>query len=375
MRRRATLAAGLAVCGLALAACDSQEPQARPLTPVRVQTVASQDSASGLRYTASIAPKKSVNVAFKVGGYIESILQEKGADGKPRDIQTGDPTTAGMVLAKVKEEEYRDKVKEAKAQLAQARAAMSKADSDFKRAKSLFSTQSMTAPEFDTYKKEYQTAHAAVAGAKAQLDQAELNLSYCKLKSPLAGVVLQRNIEVGALVTAGSVGFVVADVSAVKAVFGVPDVVLKHVKAGSPLSIATASLPDRRFAEKVTSVAAAADSATRVFEVEVTVPNPQGLLKPDMVASLQVPTGAKAAGPSIAVPIAAIVRAKTDPNGYAVYIADGGSSEPVVRLQTVQVGQIFGNSAAVTSGLKSGDRVVVFGATLLTDGEKVRVIP
>ena len=203
MRDPLSFAAVCIIGGLALSACDVGEPQKQPLTPVRVETVERHELGTSLRYTANIVPAKSVNVAFKVGGYIQKILQEKGVDNKPRDVQTGDRVKSGTVLAQVDEQSYKDQVKESSAQLAQARAALTKADSDYKRAKILFGEQSMTAPEFDSYKKEYQSAVAAVAGAKAQHDLAVTNLNYCRLASPLGGVVLQRNIDVGTLVAPG----------------------------------------------------------------------------------------------------------------------------------------------------------------------------
>lgn len=360
---------------LAFPACRSEAPAARPLTPVRVQKIETRETSPGLRYSANLEAQRSVNVAFKVDGYVATIHQEQGADGKPRDIQTGDAVTKGMVLAGIDDEAYRDKVKEANAQLAQANAALTKAESDYKRANALFSTQSMTAPEFDTYKKEYQSAQAAVQGARAQLDQAKLNLRYCQLASPLDGIVLQRQIEVGTLVAPGAVAFVVADVSEVKAVFGVPDVMLADTREGDALSITTQSLPERTFRGTVTSISAAADSSTRVFDVEVTLSNADGVLKPGMVAALDVPRARGEPNAVAVVPISAIVRAKSDPKGYAVYVVDGGDADAVVHLRDISVGEILGNSVAVTAGLDAGVAVVVYGATLVSDGERVRVIP
>lgn len=366
---------GLVLAALALVRCDSETPQPEPLTPVRVETVESHDVGGGLRYSATIAPKTSVDVSFRVSGNIESITQETGADGQPRDIQTGDTVNKDAILAQVGEQDYQDKVKEAKAQLGQAQAALTKANSDFKRASALYNEQSMTGTEYDTYKKEYQNAQAEVAGAKAQLDQAQLELSYCKLRSPLAGVVLQRNVEVGTLVSPGTVGFVVADVSSVKAVFGVPAAVLKDVKEGSQLSITTASLPNQSFPGTVTSIAAQADSSTRVFQVEVTVPNEKGLLRPNMVASLDLPSANTQAQSLIVVPIAAVVRAKDKADGYAVFVVDGSGQEQTVRQTDIDVGDVLGDGVTVTSGLKTGEQVVVYGATQVSDGQKVRVIP
>lgn len=375
MRTNIILTAALLTASLALPGCNSEKPLAAPLTPVRVQTVQLKDAQTGLRYTANIEANHTVTLAFQVGGYVKSILQQTGADGKPREIQSGDPVSKGTVLAKIDKQPYQDKVEEAKSQLDEARAALRKAQADFRRANALFKSQSMTAPEFDSYKKELQTTEAAVAGAKAQLDQAVVELGYCKLTSPLDGVVLQRNIEVGTLVGAGTVSFTIADIRSVKAMFGVPESVVRNVQEGSPMSIALPSEPERKFAGRITSIAASADSSTRVFQVEVTVPNEEKILKPGMVATLSLTKGGGRTGALAVVPLAAIVRSKNDPEGYAVYRVNSEGSEATVHLQDVQVGPILGNSAAITAGLKAGDQVVVFGVTLVTDGAKVSVIP
>ncbi len=370
---------GIAACGvaglLALGGCDDKKAASAPPTPVRVEVVQTHSLGSTLQYSANIVPAKQVNLAFKVGGYVTWILQKTGADGKQRDVQTGDAVESGTVLARVDPKPYQEKVEGAQSQLDEAKAALRKGQNDYRRASALYKEQSMTAPEFDTYKKEFQSAQAAVAGATAQLDEAEINLKYTNLTAPLTGLILDRDIEVGALAAPGSVGFVLGDVSSVKVVFGVPAAVLGDVKEGSPMAITTESEPGRRFDGTITSIAAAADSSTRVFNVEVTVPNADGMLKPGMVASLAVARGAAPAGNAAVVPLSSIVRSKTDPNGYAVFVADGTGEEPTARLQDVKVGQIRGDTIAVTDGIKSGDRVVVYGATLIHDGAQVRIIP
>jgi multidrug efflux system membrane fusion protein len=254
---------GWLVLAVVLSACDSQEPGPPAPTPVRIEAVTPQKPQETLHYSANIEPAKSVDLAFKVGGYIKEILQVAGTDGQMRDIQAGDPASQDTVLAAVDPQQYDDQVKEAKSQLATANAALKKGDADFKRATTLYNSQSMTAPEYDSYQKEFESAQAAVAGAKAQLNDADVNLGYTKLKAPLTGVILQRNVEVGTLVSPQSVAFVTADVSSVKAVFGVPDVRLKDVKLGDSLSVTNESYPDRSFDGKITEIAPAADSSTR----------------------------------------------------------------------------------------------------------------
>jgi multidrug efflux system membrane fusion protein len=361
----------------ALAACDSEEPGEQPLTPVRVEAVQARAPQESVRYSANIQPQTSVDLAFKVSGYVKELLQVPGTDGSggsDRNVQAGDSVAEGTVLAKVDPQPFDDQVKEAKAQLASADAALKKADADFKRATALYDSQSMTAPEYDTYKKEFESAQAGVAGAKAQLDNAKVNLGYTDLKAPLSGVILQRNVEVGTLAAPDSTAFVIADTSSVKAVFGVPDVRLKDVKLGDALSVTNETYPDRSFAGKVTEISPAADSATRVFNVEITLPNSDGLLKAGMVVSLALATGPPAE-PLTLVPLTAVVRGPSGPEAYAVYVVVKQGQSDVARLKEVQLGQVTGNEVAVTDGLEAGEQVIVTGATLVGDGKDVKVIP
>lgn len=369
----APLVSALALAAL-LAACKEQQPGPPPPTPVRILEVTAHKPHETLRYSANIEADTSVDLAFKVGGYIKEIKQLAGSDGQTRDVQAGDPATKDEVLAAVDPQQYDDQVKEAKAQLASAEAALKKAEADFKRAKVLYDSQSMTAPEYDTYRKEYESAQAGVSGAKAQLNDAQVNLGYTKLKAPLTGVILQRNIEVGTLVSPETVAFVVADVSSVKAVFGVPDVRLKNVKVGDSLAVTNESYPDRSFSGKITEIAPAADSSTRVFDVQITLPNSDKLLKVGMVVSLALSSGASAA-PMILVPLTAVVRGPSGPDAYAVYLFDQKGQSEVARLKEVQLGEVSGNEVAVTGGLAAGDKIIVTGATLVGDGKDVKVIP
>jgi multidrug efflux pump subunit AcrA (membrane-fusion protein) len=70
-----------------------------------------------------------------------------------------------------------------------------------------------------------------------------------------------------------------------------------------------------------------------------------------------------------------VLRAKTDPNGYAVMLLEDAKDGPVVRLQDVKLGAVHGDNIAVIDGVKAGEKVVVVGATLVHDGERVQVIP
>ena len=358
-----------------IAACNrEQEDHKKQSIPVRIQAVQLHDSNKGVRYSASVIPVTQVNLAFKANGYIESIYQTRSPEGQMRDITQGEKVNRGMTLAHIKDNEYRDKVKEARGNLGSAQAAWLKAQQDYKRAQILYKEQSMTAPDYDSALDEYTTARENVSVARAQLDEAKRNLEYCSLKAPIDGVLLSRNIEVGTLVAPSTVAFVLADMSSVKVIFAVPDVMLKNIALGDTMNVLTRSIPDRVFSGEVTSIAPAADKQTRVFEIEITIANPKHELKDNMVAALKVPELPEQKGSLVEVPIDAVVRSKNDPAAYAVIILDQQEDGIYARLKDIQLGKVHGNKIAVLLGLTPGDRVIVSGVNTVWDGSRVNVI-
>ena len=92
----------------------------KPAVPVKVAAVELNSAEKGARYSATIIPRTEVELAFKVGGYVDALQQVRGVDGKMRDIQEGDRITAGAVLARVRQSDYQVKVKEAESQASEA---------------------------------------------------------------------------------------------------------------------------------------------------------------------------------------------------------------------------------------------------------------
>jgi multidrug efflux system membrane fusion protein len=189
-------------------------------------------------------------------------------------------------------------------------------------------------------------------------------------------VVLSRSVEVGSLAGAGTQGFVIADLTRVKAVFGVPDLLVQRVRIGTPIPITTDAFGGTEFPGRITAVSPAADTQSRVFSVEVTIPNADRRLKAGMIGTVEVSGDAVSDIPAGAatVPVAAIVKSSR-PGAFAVFVLDGPDDAAAARARDVTLGPIAGNRVAVEAGLKPGDRVVVSGASLLVDGDAVRVIP
>jgi len=352
--------------------CSRDNPPKQP-PPKAVQTVAVQEEtmAGGLRYSANIKPKHQIDLLFKNGGYVAALLQIRGKDGQRRDIQDGDRVSQGQVLATLRDRDYSLKEAQAQASFAEAEAALEQARLDFKRAERLFASGSMTKPDFENAKARRDMVEAKTAGARALLAEARLALQDASLRSPISGVVLKKNVERGSLAGPNAPAFVVADTSSVKAEFGVPDVLLKYIQIGKSYALASEAFPGEEFRGRVSRIAAAADTGSRVFDVEIAIPNPRDRLKTGMVMSLHI-HDAKLPKPVAVIPLNAIVRPRNNPAGYAVFTVAPQEGKSIARMKTVKLGEVVGSRMTVLEGLKAGDQIVGNGAALLQDGDEVK---
>ncbi len=360
------LSVALVLCGCSH---ESQIPS-QPAKAVRLVTVlAPQMNADTLRYSASILPYAQVDLMFRSSGYLTEVRQVRGADGRSRDIGTGDFVEQGFALAHIRREDLQNQLAQAQAQLDQATAQHTKADQDFERAKALYSTKSLTKPDYEQSQEAFNSTQAAMDNAKAALLQTQLLLRDSDLKAPFSGYILSRNIDLGTLVSPSTNAFTIADISRVKVSFGAPDYVLSRVRLGQELTI-QAENDAALLKGRVTSISPAADTRNRIFAVEVTVANHDRHLKPGMIASVNL---GEVPHPSISIPLSAIVPFPSEPEHFAVMVAQNRGGTLVASVRKVQLGTTHDNSVAV-EGVQPGERVVSVGAQLLKDGDPIQVI-
>jgi multidrug efflux system membrane fusion protein len=412
--RRKCLFAVFAGAALLLAGCGKAavEPS---IQTVSAGTVATVQPDTPERYSATIAPLARVDLGFKSAGLIENIHQVRGADGRMRNVQTGDKVARETELALVRTADYQQRVDQAaarvsqseaqsaqlesqfrqsQAQLTEARENFSEAEIEYTRAANLFQSESLVKPQFDQAKGRYETqaasvraaeasvkaagsavkgGEAAVANARAALSEANLSLGDTSLRAPFDGWISARNVDRGTLVGNATVGFTMVDTHLVKAEFAVPDSSLKMVRLGQRLPITLDTL-EHALQGVVTSVSPEADAKTRVFSIEVTLENPHDEIRPGMIGSLTLGAVPNPA-PRLVVPLSAVGRAPSDPKGFAVFRLLPRGGKTYAQAQVIQIGQTLGNSMEVTSGLSAGQRIVALGGSLVRDGQEVHVLP
>jgi multidrug efflux system membrane fusion protein len=336
-------------------ACGKHEQPTAVATAVETTHAAAIPMSAGVRYSASVEPGAQISVAFRIGGYVESVR-----------VEEGDRVARGAVLASIRQSDYREKLGQAAAARSEAEAGLAQSKLDLDRARTLFAANALTKPELDSAIARFDMNRARVESGRAAAGEANLALRDTALIAPISGVILRRNVERGDLGQPGAVAFTLADTSSVKVKFGVPDTMINSIRIGTPIGITTESMPDQTFAGSVSRISPSADPKSRAFEVELQIANPRGELKPGMVASLEINRGG---ANTLAIPLAAVIRAMAA-DQYAVYVVESGK----VKAQIVDLGDPIGNLVAVRAGLNGGEQIVVSGPALLTEGQSVRVV-
>lgn len=318
-----------------------------------------------------------------------------------RDAQEGDWVAAGTVLARLRSADFDLKYKQTEAQLAEARsglqssqgqlaeakAVLDQAHRDLARATYLIENRAVTRPEYEAAKSKVEVAQAKFAVAQAQaeviqarIDGAEISRDETALArqdavivAPINCLLLRRTGEVGALIAPGAPVITIAGMNSVTAVFGLPDLAIQTLKLGRSLPLTTEAIPGVEFHGVITRIAPVADPKSRIFEVELTVPIPPTQLRAGMIVSVEV-AEEKPKESVLVVPLTSIVRLKDNRDGYAVYVIEQQGGHSIARLRQVKLGETFGDLIAVAEDLRRGESVITAGATLVKDGEVVRVI-
>jgi RND family efflux transporter MFP subunit len=345
MSRPRLLTLLIAACGaLATAGCNSTaHDEAAAPTPVRVAAAAVGPAAPTIRTHGLLANEDEIRLSFKVGGVIRRLV-----------VTDGERVRKGQRLAEIEQTEIN-------AQVEQARQSHEKAKRDLDRGERLYDDKVISLEQL-------QDLRTQMAMAEAALGSAEFNWNYAAIIAPRDGTVLRRLAEERELVNAGTPVLVLgAQDKGFVARTGLSDREIVQVKLGDPAQIRLDALPDAMLSGTISEVASAADPASGMFRIEVTVAPTDLPLKSGLVAKLTITPSSARTGERVYVPIAAIVEG----NGREarVFVLD----ENRARRRDVAVAFIEGEHVALTDGVEPGEQVITDGAQYLEDGEQVAI--
>jgi RND family efflux transporter MFP subunit len=370
---------------------NKSEKEEDPPIPVEITEVIKGSVSANYSGTATLEAEGEALVVAKVSAVVEKIF-----------VEEGDSVKAGQVLAKLEDEEFIHR-------LAQVESKLEELDNEFQRNKELFKNKLISAEAYDRTKYEYKTQ-------KSTYDLTKLNLNYTEIKAPISGIVSERFIKVGNMVTVNQETFRVTDFDPLLAVLHVPEKELSKLQAGFPAELMADAIPGEIYSAGILRISPVVSAETGTFKVTVAVTDKTRKLKPGMFTrvnivydmhenTLLLPKDAILTEDSESTVFIVTEKvedkseneekgekteeiAKTEktekteeeekPGTETNSETDSEPKEPVKSLvvtkQEITIGYINSSHVEILSGVKLGDVVVTTGLSSLKDGAKVKVV-
>lgn len=364
MKKIAYLAVALALC-----ACSGNKQQMPAASnDYAVETVQASDANLNTSYPATIKGIQDIEIRPKIAGHITQVL-----------VDEGQFVHAGQPLFLIDRVQYEAIVKSAKASISVMKANISTQQLTVDNKKQLLDKKIISSYDYEVALNQLESYKAQLAQAQAALVEAQNNLNYCTITSPADGVVGSIPYRVGSLVSSSQAEALttVSNISNVYVYFSMTEKqMLEFTKGNGGITTAVNDMPavtlqladGTQYSEtgKVTAISGVIDQTTGAVQVRATFPNAGRVLRSGGTGSILMPTSVKGA---ILVPQKATVEIQDKKFVYVL-----GKENKISQREIKVLTQNDGTNYVVTSGLNSGERIVIDGVNQLQDGQTINPI-
>ena len=329
----------LAGAGLSAGCSDAgrEAGEAPPATAVITTNVSPVEWRDTVEALGTARANESVTLTAKVSETVRKVAFDSGDIVRAGDVIVD--LSSGAQLAGLEE----------------ARAAFQEAERQLARGLELAPTKIISESQLDTQRSNRDAA-------KARMDVVRAQLSDRVITAPFDGVLGMRQVSPGSLVTPGTAIATLDDISVIKLDFSVPERYIAVLAAGQDIAASSETYPERKFAGKIASVDSRVDPVTRSVTVRAQIPNPERLLRPGMLMSLDVLLAPRT---TVVVPEIAVIQVGADAFIYRV------KADETVERAKVELGSRRQGEVEIRGGIANGDRVVTEGIVKLRDGLRV----
>jgi RND family efflux transporter MFP subunit len=363
--RRPALALIASTVALGLCGCKKAGPAPPPPPIVQVMDITATNVPLSTEFIGQLDSPQNVEVRARVEAFVEQMPFTEGTN-----------VTAGDLLFKLDDRPYKERLAAAKGSQDEAEAALNKYQADVARLEPLAAKHAVPRQDLDNALASVDVGKAAVISAKARVESALLDLSYCDVRAPISGLIGAKQVSIGELVGKGA-PTLLATISTLDPIWfycNVGEVSYLRAEAESRASgkqimelavtllLANGSaLPDTG---KFVFIDRAVDPRTGTLRVRAEFPNPTRVLRPGMFARIRVDLGNRP--DSIVLP----GRAVSELQGKSFVWVIGSDNKAAQRA--IKVGDQIGENLLVLEGLKAGERIVVEGLQKVRDGALVQ---
>lgn len=358
--------AGAVTLGLGRDAHSAKPPEpAAPPVNVTLARVQQQDMPIYQAGVGTVTPLASVTVKAQIDGQLERVGFTEGQDVK-----------AGQMLAQLDPRTQQAQVQQAQAQKARDQAQLANARLDLKRYTTLLAQDAATQQQFDTQKALVAQLDAAVKVDDAQINSAQVQLSYTKIVAPISGRVGARLVDPGNIVHASDANglVVINQIDPIAVVFTLPGDAVQVIHRAQqanpqPLKVQVFTRDDKTLLAtgQLVLVNNQIDTSSGTVQLKGRFANPTHRLWPGQYLNVHLVLGERAR--ALTVPAAVVQRNQEGTYAYVV------SADNTVRLQPIKVALIQDGTAIIDAGLTAGERVVLDGQYKITTGTRVAAAP
>jgi RND family efflux transporter MFP subunit len=319
-------------------------------------------------------PGKPVNDKITVSGQIESgqtaVISTRVMGFVTRiDVNVGEEVYPGKLLATISNADLVAKKGQVQALVAEAEAALSDAQKDYERFSELYKSESASQKEFENATLHYHALQAKAASAREMLKEVDAMLSYTSLTSPIAGVVVQKNLDAGSMASPGVPILVLEKKGSFQVSASVSEHDIAFVKVGSSAEIVVKAT-GKRIVGKVSEVSPSGSRSGGQYQLKVTIPdNKNGGLFSGMYVSLSIQSAQLAVESigGVTVPASSIVYTDQLAGIYTV------SGNQTALLRWVKLGKPVGHQVEILSGLRSDEKFILESEGKLYNGVPVSI--
>lgn len=346
---------------LAFTACEdkqSTEEVKKTLRPVKFIVVNQSTSGRSYTYFGASQAQHEAKLSFRVGGIIQKF-----------SVKVGEHLKSGDTIAKLEKVSFEIEVDKQRSSLAQSEADRRKAESNYRRVKELYENNNVSIEELESSRTSAESARAQVTSAKKTLKQKELDLTYTKLTSSENCSVSEVFKEINENVAAGEsiVSVACGKVNEVK--ISVPENFINRIQKGMSAKVKFDSIANKEFNAKVTELSVSS-SATTTFPVILAMSDSKDFkIRSGMAAEVTFTFHANADTNSSTLYLPPIAVGE-DADGRYVFVVKPTKTaqEGLIKRQSVKIGELTSSGIEIFEGVKSGDKVVTAGMSVIRDG-------